>query len=398
MKKNMNFFLSWASRQPRNMVLSVLMLCCGAAAHAPRSAAANVHSTHIAQVMDVPQNDAGLDADTIVNAQKISPTNTYGEFLRVAEKYTPALIAILANMEGFSAKPYLIAGKWTQGYGSTTTKTGARVTKKTKAVTKEEAFITAARHIEIGETYLVMYAIMCEYNRALTPGEFLGLASFVYNGGPALIENQDVNMSSRWWALRQLLKANGENLSRDQVTETFKKYPVTSPGRVIGAFANKKIASENLGDEMGRFVYANHKKQDGLVWRRWLEASLIRGTVSVDDLVHLPVGGGWAFRQFAMSHGHDLVEDGKINYAAADMFHDWIKSPSLYDKNTGKYVQLADLQSVEEILPDFAMAQIEQTSDKTIAFDVASRAVRNKSDKNMQRIAHDSIDKGNANV
>ena len=315
-----------------------------------------------------PADETAIEVAMAHAVPKITAGDTYGQFLSTAHQVTPYLVGFLATTEGFELSPYQDSrGFWTIGIGNRTTPWGGAVGAHTGRLTPAQAYETARWHLEEKETYMVMYAVMCEYCPDLTVGEFLGLASFVYNGGPHMLEpvlpergvpadvaaaNRAANnaCSSRWWALRQTFRTQRDALDADTVHELFAKYPVQSFGSVLTALRNG-LRGRELANNLANYLRAGKSESAGLVWRRWLEGCLVSGDINPADIAKCPMGGGWAFMKYAQARGQKLIADKKINFDLAPMFIEWVQRPMAYDARSGEFVALGNLQSVESVMP-----------------------------------------------
>ncbi|MDE6570697.1 MAG: hypothetical protein K2L95_00555 [Alphaproteobacteria bacterium] len=328
---------------------------------------------HSTAHMDVPLHmvDPQTATEQVVKhtTPKIHAGNTFGEFLDQASAVTPYLVGFLATTEGFELKPYQDSrGFWTIGIGNRSTPWGGTVGPRTPTLTRDQAYEAARWHLEEKETYMVMYGTMTEFCPDLTVGEFLGLASFVYNGGPNMLEpilpvrgvpaatardNQAANTScgSRWWAMRQIFRTDKDSLDSRTVHDLYEKYPVMSVGSVLDAL-RRGIRGRELANTLANFLRAGNSEASGLVWRRWLEACLISGDIKPEEIVQCPMGGGWAFMQYAAARGQHLIKNKQVNFDLAPMFIRWIKEPTAYDKRTDSFVPLRDMQSVESVMPE----------------------------------------------
>ena len=199
------------------------------------------YTTHDDIAPRAPADETAIEVAVAHAVPKITAGDTYGQFLSTAHQVTPYLVGFLATTEGFELSPYQDSrGFWTIGIGNRTTPWGGAVGAHTGRLTPDQAYEAARWHLEEKETYMVMYAVMCEYCPDLTVGEFLGLSSFVYNGGPHMLEpvlpergvpadvaaaNRAANVacSSRWWAMRQAFRTQRDALDADTVHELFAK-------------------------------------------------------------------------------------------------------------------------------------------------------------------------------
>ncbi len=317
-------------------------------------------------IENVPSVDM-VDVNMPIGQIKITAGKTYGEFIKSARVMTPYLVGFLAGIEGFELEPYQDSrGLWTVGIGNRSTKYG-RVGPNTPWMSPLGAYELARWHLEEKETYLLMYALMSEYNLSLTPGEFIGLASFAYNGGAQMFEpmrpenvanakmaaeNKASNAASklRWTALNRLYKVRGNDLSHDDVAQIFQRYPILAPGRVLRAL-DDGVRGVELGNTLAWYLRVGDRIAPGLVWRRWMEANLIAGKINVSDVISCPIRGGYEFMQYADAIGAPLIKNRKINYNDAARFKKWVKNPVSYDRYTKKSSPIRYLKSIASVMP-----------------------------------------------
>jgi len=292
---------------------------------------------------------------------KIKPAATYEEFLNQCRPITPYLICYLANPEGFESSAYQDGrGIWTIGYGSTRMPDGP-VGPNTPDITIDQAYEIARWHIEEYETYFIMYCYCCAFDRDMTPQEFLGLASFIYNGGPGMFEpnvdtkngkpgKKDRARNDRWAELRSLYRNQG-TINSEQVKELFEKYPVVSQGSVLKAWLDGK-SGEEIGQMLANYLSSGGKRAEGLVWRRWLEACLISGDINPIDIMNTPIGGIYEFRQYLKSKDMDMIsKDNVLNYSVADTLEVWLKDPRYWDKKNKRLYKPQNIQLTKSVMP-----------------------------------------------
>jgi lysozyme len=316
-----------------------------------------------------------------VDDLKIKPAETYEEFLNQCRPITPYLICYLANPEGFESETYQDGrGVWTIGYGSTRMPNGP-VGPNTQDITIDQAYEIARWHIENYETYFIMYCYCCAFDRSMNSHEFLGLASFIYNGGPGMFEPNidtkngkpgkiDRARNDRWAELRSLYRKQG-TISSKQIKELFKKYPVVSQGSVFKAWLDGK-SGEEIGQAMTNYLRSGGGRAEGLVWRRWLEACLTSGDINPIDIMNAPIGGIYEFRQYLKSKNMDMIsKDNIINYPAADTLIVWLKAPQYWDKKNKKLYTPKNIKLTKSVMPKEIVALCEygycSVSDKPSA-------------------------------
>lgn len=300
---------------------------------------------------------------------KIKPAETYAEFLNQCRPLTPYLICYLANPEGFESEVYQDGrGIWTIGYGSTRMPSGP-VGPNTPKISIDQAYEIARWHIEEYETYFIMYCYCCAFDRGMSAHEFLGLASFIYNGGPGMFEpNMDTKngkpgkidraRNDRWAELRSIYREQG-TISRNQIKTLFKKYPVVSKGSVFKAWLDGKDGKE-IGQMMANYLLSGGGRAEGLVWRRWLEACLTSGALDPIDIMNTPIGGVYEFRQYLKANKMDMIsKDNVINYAVADTLKTWLKSPVYWDKQNKRFYKPTDIKLTKSVMPKEIVASCE---------------------------------------
>lgn len=304
----------------------------------------------------------------------IYDAETYGAYMEKMRSITPLLVAHLVSLEGVRMQngmhvPYddkdghilkpgeKARGKATIGFGSTVLKDGKSVTSNTPPITKEEAYELVRHHLEIGETYFVLYC----YETGMpnvhidSTQKAMMLASMVYNMGSSLIEEKnDKNHVERFAALRDLYKQYGFAVSDEMVRDLFAKYPVTAPtqfGRVLLGIDKK----HNLGNMAGMYLVANGKLAPGLVYRRWIEAGVLSGDIKPADLLNIPVEGLPQFYQLMNKKVNGdkkrafFIEDGvtrRVNKETYADFQRWLENP--VDKNG---VSMRNSPKIRDVMP-----------------------------------------------
>lgn len=325
---------------------------------------------------------------------KISPTNDYHEFVAQCRPLTPFLVSFLSCPEGFRDAVYRDGrGVPTIGYGSTITPNGT-VSMKMSPITKGQAYEYARWHIEDYETSFIIYCYCVAFNKELSANEYLGLASFLYNGGAKMFEpdaDKKANRvrNDRWTLMTNIFRENG-TITRDQVLEHFEKYPIMSEGSVCAAWRNGD-SLDTVGDNMTNYLSGGR----GLHWRRWIEACILTGRVSPLDLLDCPVGGIYEFQQY-MKHvkGIGLIDrDARsVNYDAADEFQDWLHNMQYWDsRRKCLYTPPAGLQTIRSILPQEIVAMCENTDINQMMDGVKVAAFDAGTGEIMKRMSRDEI-------
>lgn len=338
---------------------------------------------------------------------KIKSTETYEEFLNQYRSITPYLIGYLVNPEGFESKVYQDGrGVWTIGYGSTRMPDGP-VGPNTPDITIEKAYEIARWHIEDYETYFNMYCYCCAFDRGMTNNEFLGLASFMYNGGPGMFEpnvdtengkpgKNDRSRNERWAELRSLYRKQG-TISRQQIKEVFAKYPVVVKGSVLKAWLNHKSGRE-IGQMLANYLRSGGERAEGLVWRRWLEAGLTSGDINPLNIMNTPIGGIYEFRQYLKSKNLDMISKNNIiNYSVADTLKIWIKNPQYWDKQNNRLCTPKDIKLTKSVMPKKIVALCESgkcyipNKSQTYNYDDSSKTY-NYTDSLSEKETKDSVE------
>ncbi len=313
----------------------------------------------------------GIDAP----AARVFEANTYGAYMAKMEPVTPYLISQLIVQEGVRMndkgmhvvyddydgsvmRPGEKAkGVATIGFGSTKLKDNTSVSSNTPPITSAEAYELARHHLEVGETYFVMYCYEVGTGNVHIDStkKALMLGSMLYNLGSQLIEEaDDKNHRARFAELRQLYAQYGFGVSDDTVRQLFEKYPVRAPtsfGKILLGM-NKK---EKLGDCAGMYLKAGGKLAPGLVWRRWLEAGLLSGDIKPQELLDIPVDGMPEFYKLMCKEvGGDKKKaffvggprNRRVNRATYANLHKWIKNP--VDRH-GR--SMANSRKIGDVLP-----------------------------------------------
>lgn len=309
---------------------------------------------------------------------------TYGEYKARMQRAVPMIVAELIAMEGAvmeggkhvvyddaTMKPLRPGqkpkGKATQGYGNTVGKDGEGLNSYSPPITSEEAFEWTRWHLEDKETFLFMFgydvATDAEIN---TVQDAMAIASMVYNGGTLVLEKESIAMGNRWAEIRKLHEQYGDALTSEQVKAVFEKYPVVSKGHV-GEYWLEGGSSEDMANGVGWYI--NVKKDgDGIRWRRWLEACVMNGDITVQELLDIPVNymsdffdyvGRDRSNWFIVTNEGTKRETRVVNQETVAKFKKWIKNP--VDK-TGK-LSLAGKPKVRDVMPPEMVAQCEKDVD-----------------------------------
>lgn len=289
----------------------------------------------------------GIEVSELVERFKIeremerAKQGTYAEYLDKMRGAVPFLVADLIAKEGVNVdsngmhKPYLDGrGVWTIGFGSTVLKDGSRVSKNTPPITTQEAYELACWHIMENETLFRLYCY--DVNSAKVDidhaTELIALSAATYNVGTDLIEQpvyygkRNRDYEERFAELDRLHAEYGNAITNEMVREVFKKYPVkhrTSVGKMwLGG------ASDNdIGNSLGNFL----KGGNGLKWRRWLEAQVMKGNIKPEDFLRIPVGGLYEFYKivgdkrenwFIEKNGERVTNDETL-----ERFYEWLENP-----------------------------------------------------------------------
>lgn len=328
---------------------------------------------------------------------------TFGAYRARMQGAMPMIVAELVAMEGVRMKDGMhvvyddatgkplkpgqtVRGKATIGYGNTVGKDHEEITSYTPPITSEEAFELSRWHLEEKETFLAMYCydVACKEVDVRSVPEAMGIASAVYNGFNLVIEDSDANAKNRFETIRKLYDKYGDALSDEQVLECFKKYPIKSPAHVGKHWLNggdRQDAADGLG------WYINVKRDgDGIRWRRWLEACIMTGDITPQDLLRIPVNGMSEFFDY-VGRGRDnwfivrkygKKETRKVNKATLKKFKKWLENPV-----NKKGHSLASWQRVADVMPEDAVAQCLQYHGQPLT-DV-TQFVRTKQQKTVEK-------------
>ena len=292
---------------------------------------------------------------------------TYGAYKARMRQVTPLIIADIIAKEGVKMEngmhvPYKCSkGVWTIGYGSTVLKDGSPVTPNTPPITTEEAYELARYHLEDGETYFMLYCYDVAFDKVdiSTVSEAVAMNSLGYNAYCKLIEKEDKSCKARFEKLRELHKQYADAVTDEQVKELFDRYPVrsmASVGELWLVGASKSDVANRIGD------YLNDGA--GIRWRRWLEACILNGDITPQQMLDVPINGMYEFFKIV---GRDRKnwftgageKTRKVNKETLKKFQEWIKNP--VDE---KGRSIASWQRVRDVMPSDVIAQCMAQSDK----------------------------------
>lgn len=325
---------------------------------------------------------------------------TYGEYKARMQQVVPMIVAELVAMEGAvtengmhvvyddatmkplkpGAKP---RGTATQGYGNTVGKDGRALNSYSPPITSEEAFEWTRWHLEDKETFLFMFGYDVATKAQLnTVQQAMSIASMIYNGGTLVVEKESVAMGNRWAEIRKLHEKYGDALTEEQVKAVFEKYPVESKGHV-GQYWLDDGGIPEMANGIGWYI--NVKKDgDGIRWRRWLEACVMNGDISVQELLDVPVNYMSEFfdlvgrdrkNWFVVTGEGTTKEQRKVNRETVAKFKKWIKNP--VDK-TGR-VSLKGKPKVRDVMPAEMVAQCEKNVNLKKSIKSYTKTERQKS-------------------
>lgn len=289
---------------------------------------------------------AGVEVSDIVESVKIereterAKAGTYAEYLDKMRGALPYLVADLVAKEGVHVEngmhtPYLDGqGVWTIGFGSTVLKDGTRVNKNTPPITTQQAYELACWHIMENETLFRLYCYdvvsdNVDINRAT---ELVALSAAMYNVGSDLIEQPKIDGKRNrmyeecFLELDSLHKKYGNAITNDMVREVFAKYPIEHMTSVGNAWLNGSD-KDDIGNNLGNFL----KGGNGLRWRRWLEAQVMKGNIQPEVFLKVPVGGFYEFYRivgderenwFIEKNGERVANDETLK-----RFYKWLEKP-----------------------------------------------------------------------
>ncbi len=312
--------------------------------------------------------------------------NTYGAYRAKMQSAMPMIVAELVAMEGVRMKNGMHVvyddatglplkpgqepkGKATIGYGNTVGKDHEEISSNTPPITSEEAFELSRWHLEDKETFLLMYCydVACKGVNIETVPEAMAIASAAYNGFNLVIEKQDVSMGNRFKKIRDLHEEFGDALTDEHIRKCFEEYPIKNPAEV-GKYWLNGGGVDDCADAFGWYINVN-KDGDGIRWRRWLEACIMTGDITPQDLLQIPING--------MSEFFDLVgrdrdnwfivrgskdnETRTLNKKTLVKFKEWLKNP--VDKNKQS---LATRPKVCDVMPEDAVAKCREYSGEKL--------------------------------
>ena len=111
-------------------------------------------------------------------------------------------------------------------------------------------------------------------------------------------------MGNRFKKIRDLHKEFGDALTDEHIRQCFEEYPIKNPAEVGKYWLNGGDV-DDCADAFGWYI--NVKKDgDGIRWRRWLEACIMTGDITPQDLLQIPING--------MSEFFDLVGRDRDNW------------------------------------------------------------------------------------
>lgn len=326
---------------------------------------------------EIQNNTQGILNSLIKDEEIVVTPGTYGEFKARMHKMVPMIVAEIIAMEGAVMKDGMhvvyddrtmkplkygekATGKATQGYGNTVRKDSIALDGYAPPITSEEALELVRWHLEDVETFFYMYCydVACENISIDSKQEAMGIASMIYNGGVLVLENSSWEVNERFAELRKLYKQYGDALSDEDVKKAFEKYPIKNPGYVGKAWfsgsSDKDVAN-------GTGWYINVKKDgDGIRWRRWLEACIITGDVTVEDVLNIPVNymsdffdlvGRDRANWFVVKNQDKSSETRTVNRNTVDRFKEWLQNPVAKDGVSS----LAHKPKVRDVMPKDAV-------------------------------------------
>ncbi len=310
-------------------------------------------------IADVTDDEEGEEIDVV--------PGTYGAYKARMRSVTPLVIADLIAKEGVHMEngmhtPYLDSkGVWTIGFGSTVLKDGTQVTKNTHPISTDEAYELARHHLEDGETYFMLYCydLVFDAVNISTVSEAVAMNSLGYNAHCKLIEKENKNCRERFARLRDLYKEYGDAVADEQVKQLFEIYPVTSRanvGEMWLAGADKADVADRIGDYLG--------DAPGIRWRRWLEACVLNGDITAQQMLDIPINGMYEFFEIVGRKRVNWFTGGgektrHVNKETLAKFQSWIKNP--VDQRGHS---IASWKRVRDVMPPDVVAQCLAQSDK----------------------------------
>jgi tetratricopeptide (TPR) repeat protein len=267
--------------------------------------------------------------------KEISIPVTFGAYREKIKPITPFLIADLIAKEGVHMQngmhtPYLDSNNIpTIGFGSTKLKDGTSVSLKTAPISTDEAYELARWHLEDGETYFLMYCydVAFETVDINTVAQAAGIGSIIFNSGSKLIENPtDKNHRERFAELRNEYNELGFGVTDSIIQKHFEKYSVVSK-RSFGEKLLSGAPMSDVADKLGEFLADGR----GLYWRRWLEAGLLTGDITLEMMLDCPANGMYEFFK-VMGKTRDSFFTGQANSRQVNKdtfvkFKEWLKNP-----------------------------------------------------------------------
>ncbi len=299
---------------------------------------------------------------------KKAKAGTYAEYLDKMKPVVPYLVADLVAKEGVVTNengehvPYLDGqGVWTIGFGSTVLKDGTRVNKNTPPITTQQAYELASWHIVQKETLFRLWCYDVAFDKVdiNSAAELIALSAATYNVGTDLIEQPRVDgkrnraYNERFAELDKLHKEYGNAITADMVRGVFAKYPVKHPTSVGEAWLYGKDKGK-IADALGNFL----KGGNGLRWRRWLEAQVMKGNIKPEVFLQIPVGAMYEFYNkigekrenwFIEKKGQRIVNDKTLQE-----FLTWVKNPT---NKSGQALTGARYKPVIDWLPKDVASQ-----------------------------------------
>lgn len=299
---------------------------------------------------------------------------TYGEYRARMQPVVPMIVAEIVAMEGAvmrdgmhvvyddaTMKPLKPGqkprGKATQGYGNTVRKDKKELDSNSPPITSEEALEWVRWHLEDKETFLLMYCyeVACKDANVNSVPEAMAIASMMYNGGILVLEKDSPNVRNRFEEIRKLHRERGDALSEDEIKAIFKKYPIKDMAHV----GKHWLTGGSVKDAAGWYINVD-KDGDGIRWRRWLEACIMTGDITVEEILNIPVNymsdffdlvGRDRKNWFIVKNEGKANETRTVNRETVVRFREWVKNPVAKDGRTS----LAQKQRVRDVMPKDAV-------------------------------------------